>query len=96
MYVVNHLKAYHVHHPVEVGQYSSRTDPKGAAWMHSRYIYPMGMAKGHLYGCLVPILTKMKPVVLQQYSLKETRSLKWDLSVKMPEDCCYTSVLCDQ
>lgn len=48
MYVVNHLKAYHVHQPIEVGQYCSRTEPNGAAWMHSRYSYPMGMAKGSL------------------------------------------------
>lgn len=42
------------------------------------------------------ILTKTKPVDLQSYSLKETRSLKQGLSVKMPEGCCYTSVLRDQ
>lgn len=49
MCLVNKLKARHAYHPAEVGQYSSRTDPKGAAWMHSMFIYPMGMAEGGLY-----------------------------------------------
>lgn len=96
MCLVNKLKARHAYHPAEVGQYSSRTDPKGAAWMHSVYIYPMGMPEGGLYTCFTHILTKTKPVDLQSYSLKETRSLKQGLSVKMPEGCCYTSVLRDQ
>lgn len=44
------------------------------------YICPTGVAKGGLHRRHAPILTRMKPVDLQQYSQKETRSLEQDLS----------------
>lgn len=58
------------------------------------YIY--FVAKEDLYRCAAPLLSKTEPVDLQQYSLKETKCLKQDISVKKPEGCCCTSVLRDQ
>lgn len=46
MHPVNKLKAPQAHHPVEVEQYSSRTDSEKATWMHERTFVPREWPKG--------------------------------------------------